>query len=48
MEYEVQQSKAGSYGKDEKFGGPPSDEQDEAWDYIINGLSIESWIKVRL
>ncbi|KAI1760779.1 hypothetical protein GGR53DRAFT_522876 [Hypoxylon sp. FL1150] len=37
MEYEIQQSKAGSYGKDEKFGGPPSDEQDEAWDYIING-----------
>ncbi|KAI1775460.1 hypothetical protein F4818DRAFT_441556 [Hypoxylon cercidicola] len=37
IEYEVQKSKAGKYGKDEAFGGPPTDEQDEAWDYLING-----------
>ncbi|KAI1191418.1 hypothetical protein F5B17DRAFT_426584 [Nemania serpens] len=35
--YEVRKPKASSYGKHDVLGGPPTEEQDNAWDHLVNG-----------
>ncbi|KAI1171481.1 hypothetical protein F4777DRAFT_53750 [Nemania sp. FL0916] len=37
IEYETRTAKDENHGDHKKFGGSPGDEQDEAWDYLING-----------
>ncbi|KAI2630916.1 hypothetical protein GGR54DRAFT_176530 [Hypoxylon sp. NC1633] len=44
IKYEVRPAKAPGYGKDQKFAGPPTEEQDDAWDYIIDGSFFNATI----
>lgn len=42
VEYEVRTLDDHKSGHHEHYGGPPSDEQDRAWDRIVNGMSVHT------